>query len=206
MLNEFDYIVHKRFCGEDLEYRFLFGNEKILFIKVGADEDIDKCRDGFNRYIEIAERIHRGLGATVICASNPDVPHAAFDEKAIRWAASEQGFKEFELYFWGISDGAYQNLKLAQKFPETVKFIGVNTSFITFSDFEEKLQALQHVKKILVYGTEDDEYDVVFPALRNKQNKYLRTIFISGADHGFSGLSEQLICSVELIDEDNVES
>ena len=41
MLNEFDYIVHKRFCGEDLEYRFLFGNEKILFIKVGADEDID---------------------------------------------------------------------------------------------------------------------------------------------------------------------
>ena len=205
MLYEFDLVVHKKVHGEDLEYRFLFGNEKILFIKVGADEDIDKCKDGFYRYIEIAERIHRGLGATVICASNPDALHTAFDEEEIRWAASKLGFKAFSLYFWGISDGAYQNLKLAQRFPETVKFIGVNTSFITFSDFEEKLQALPRIKKILLYGTEDDEYDVVFPTLRDKQNEYLRTIFISGADHGFSGLSEQLIYSIDLIDEDSVE-
>ena len=34
MLYEFDYVVRKSIGGEDLEYRFLFGNEKILFIKV----------------------------------------------------------------------------------------------------------------------------------------------------------------------------
>ena len=63
--------------------------------------------------------------------------------------------------FGGTSDGAYQNLSLVKRFSETVKWIGVNSTFITFADFEEKLHELTGVKKILVYGTEDDEYDVV---------------------------------------------
>ena len=205
MLYEYDLVVHKTIDGENLEYRFLFGSEEIVFVKVGASEDIDKYQDGFKRYIEIAERMHKVLGATVIIASNPDAPHAAWDAKAIRWVASKLGYDKFKLYFWGISDGAYQNLKLARKFPETVKFIGVNTSFITFADFEEKLQALPRVKKFLIYGTKDDEYDVVFPALRDKQDEYLRTIFISGADHRFSEMPEQIICSVDLVCEDDVE-
>ena len=133
MVFEYDQIVHKTIDGEDLEYRFLFGSKKIVFIKVGAGEDIDKYQDGFKRYMEIAERMHKALGATVVIASNPDAPHASLDEKAIRHVASKLGYEAFKLYFWGISDGAYQNLKLAQKFPETVKFIGVNTSFITFA-------------------------------------------------------------------------
>ena len=204
MLYEYDRIVHKTIDGEDLEYRFLFGSEKIVFIKVGAGEDIDKYQDGFKRYIEIAERMHKVLGATVIIASNPDAPHAALDEKAIRWITTKLGYDKFQLYFWGISDGAYQNLKLAQKFPETVKIIGVNTSFITFADLEEKLQALPRVKKFLIYGTKDDEYDVVFPALRDKQDEYLRTIFIGGADHRFSEMPEQIIYSVDLVYEDDL--
>lgn len=205
MLYEYDQIVHKTIDGEDLEYRFLFGSEKIVFIKVGAGEDIDKDQDGFKRYIEIAERMHKSFGATVVIASNPDAPHTALDEKAIRWVASKLGYEEFKLYFWGISDGAYQNLKLAQKFPETIKFIGVNTSFITFADLEEKLQALPCVKKFLFYGTKDDEFDVVFPALRDKQDEYLRTIFVGGADHRFSEMPEQIIYSVDLVYEDDAE-
>lgn len=204
MLFEYDRIVHKTIAGEDIEYRFLFGSEKIVFIKVGADDKIDKYHGFFKRYIEIAERMHKVFGATVVIASNPDVPHSALDEKAIRWVASKLGYDEFKLYFWGISDGAYQNLKLAQKFPETVKFIGVSTSFITFADLEEKLQALPHIKKFLLYGTKDDDYDVVFPALRDMQDEYLKTIFICGADHDFSEMTEQIIYSVDLVYEDNV--
>lgn len=202
MLFEYDQIVHKTIEGEDLEYRFLFGSNKIVFIKVGAGEDIDKYQDGFKRYIKIAERMRKVFGATVIIASNPDVPHVALDEKTIRWVALKLGYEEFKLYFWGISDGAYQNLKLAQKFSETVKFIGVNTSFITFADLEEKLRALPCVKKFLLYGTKDDEYDIVFPALRDKQDAFLRTIFVGGADHRFSEMPEQIINSVELFYED----
>ena len=205
MLFEYDQIVHKTIEGEDLEYRFLFGSNKIVFIKVGAGEDIDKYQDGFKRYIKIAERMRKVFGATVIIASNPDVPHVALDEKTIRWVALKLGYEEFKLYFWGISDGAYQNLKLAQKFSETVKFIGVNTSFITFADLEEKLRALPCVKKFLLYGTKDDEYDIVFPALRDKQDAFLRTIFVGGADHRFSEMPEQIIYSVDLVYEDDAE-
>ena len=205
MLFEYDQIVHKTIDGEGLEYRFLFGSEKIVFIKVGTGEDIDKYQDGFKRYIEIAERMYKVFGATVIIASNPAAPHAALDEKAIRWVTSKLGYEEFKLYFWGISDGAYQNLKLAQKFSETVRFIGVNTSFVTFADLDEKLQALPRIKKFLIYGTKDNEYNVVFPALRDKQNEYLRTIFVGGADHRFSEMPEQIIYSVDLVYEDDAE-
>lgn len=147
----------------------------------------------------MAKRIHDHIGATVICASNPDVPHVNFDEQEIRWVALERGFEMFNLYFWGTSDGAYQNLSLAKRFPETVKWIGVNSSFITFADFEEKLQGLSGVKKILVYGTEDDEYDVVFPALSVKQAENLKIHFIEGADHRFSNMLPGFIQTIDFI-------
>ena len=201
---KFDRIVSKTVGGEKLEYGFIFGSQKIVFIKVGAGEDIRKCQDHFQRYIEIAEQAHKRHGFTVICASNPDVPHENMDEKAIRYAASKQGFEDFKLYLWGTSDGAYQNLKLAKRFPETVKWIGVNSSFITFADFEEKLEALPCVKKFLIYGTEDDEFDSVFPALRDKQSDNLKTILIGGADHRFTGLPLPFMDSIDFVEDDNI--
>ena len=205
MYYNFDKTIVKTIDGEKLEYGFITGNEKILFIKVGAGEDIHKYKDHYKRYVDMAVIAHNWFGVTVICASNPDVPHEDIDEEMIRMVASEQDFEDFKLYLWGISDGAYHNLKLAKRFPETVKIIGVNTSFITFSDLEDKLQDLSHVKKILIYGSKDDDFDIVFPALRDKQDKYLKTIFIGGADHSFSEMAEQLIYSIGFIDEDTMD-
>ena len=201
----FDKEVTEFVGGEQLKYGIIFGSEKIVFIKVGADQNIRKCQDGFQIYIRAANRTHKYDGATVIVASNPDVPHEDIDEKIIRWAASSQGYDEFKLCLWGMSDGAYKNLSLAKHFPETVKFIGLNTSFISLEDFEEKLQALPRVKKFLIYGTEDDEIDTVFPALRDQQNDYLKTMFVVGADHRFDGLPLPIICSVDLVEDHNDE-
>ena len=161
----FDKKITKTIDGEKLEYGVIFGNEKIVFIKVGADQDINKWQDNFQIFVELAERAHRLCGATVICSSNPDIPHNHIDEEMIHWVTSSQGYKDFKLYLWGISDGAYSNLSLATRFPETVKYIGLNASFISFDVFEEKLKALPNVKKFLIYGTEDDDFDIIFPAL-----------------------------------------
>jgi pimeloyl-ACP methyl ester carboxylesterase len=139
------YIDTKYVDGEKLEYEIIFGNNNIVFIKTGAG---GSARGYKNKYFQMAKRVHERIGATVICASNPDVPHVNFDEQEIRRVASKRGFKTFHLYLWGISDGAYQNLSLAKRFPKTEKWIGVNSSFITFDDFEEKLQDLDSVKKI----------------------------------------------------------
>ena len=197
----FDETITKMIDGEQIEYGIIFGNKNIVFIKVGAEQSIHKWQDHFQIFAELAERAHKYFGATVICASNPFTPHAEIDEKMIRHVASEQGFEDFKLYFWGISDGAYSNLNLAKRFPETVKFIGLNTSFISFDDFEKKLQALPSVKKFLIYGTEDDDFNIVFPALRDKQNDFLKTMFVSGADHRFSNLPLPIINSMNLIED-----
>ena len=185
---------------EKLEYTIFFGNENIVFIKTGAGGSV---RGYENKYLKMARRVHLRIGATVICASNPDVKHETFDERKIRWVASELRFEKFNLYLWGTSDGAYQNLSLAKRFPETAKWIGVNSSFITVADFEEKLQDLPNVKKILVYGTKDDEYDIVFPVLTTKEEENLKILFIQGADHRFSDMLPEFIQTIDLVgDED----
>ena len=182
--------------GEKVEYKIIFGNNNIVFIKAGAGGNV---RGDKNKYIQMAKRVHDRIGATVICASNPDVPHENFDEQEIRWARSKLGFETFNLFLWGTSDGAYQNISLAKRFPETVKWIGVNSSFITFADFEEKLQGLSGVKKILVYGSKDDEYDVVFPALMAKQDENRKIYFVEGADHRFSNMLPGFIQTIDFI-------
>ena len=199
--DEGSYIDTQCVDGEEVEYEIIFGNEKIVFIKAGAGGSV---RGYDNKYLKMARRIHERIGATVICASNPDVPHEELDEQEIRWVASERGFETFNLFLWGTSDGAYQNLSLVKRFPETVKWIGVNSSFITFADFEAKLQELTGVKKILVYGTEDDEYDVVFPALMIKKNENQKILFIEGADHCFSNTLPEFIQTIDLAYEDDI--
>ena len=190
------YIDTKYVNGEKVEYEIIFGNDNIVFIKAGAGGNVRGYR---NKYFQMARRIHDQIGATVICASNPDASHENFDEQEIRWVASERGFETFNLFLWGTSDGAYQNLSLAKRFPETVKWIGVNSSFITFTGFEEKLQDLPGIKKILVYGTEDDEYDVVFPALMANEDGNRKIHFVEGADHRFSNMLPQFIRTIDFI-------
>lgn len=194
--DEDSYIDTQCVDGEEVEYEIIFGNEKIVFIKAGASGSV---RGYDNKYLKMARRIHDRIGATVICASNPDVPHEELDEQEIKWVISERDFEIFELYLWGTSDGAYQNLSLAKRFPETVKWIGVNSSFITFADFEEKLQELTDVEKILVYGTEDDEYDVIFPALMANEDGNRKIHCIEGADHRFSNMLLQFIQTIDFI-------
>ena len=55
------------------------------------------------------------------------------------------------------------------------------------------------MKKILVCGTEDDEYDVVFPALREKQDENFKIHFIEGADHLFSNMLPGFIQTIDFI-------
>lgn len=202
MSYKFEKKITRTVDGEKLEYGIILGNEKIVFIKVGAEQDIYKWQDNYQIFVDLAERAHRICGATVICASNPFTPHEEIDEEIIRKVASNQGYDDFKLYLWGVSDGAYSNLSLAKRFPQTVKYIGLNASFISFDHFEKKLQALSNVKKFLIYGTEDDDFDVVFPALRDAQNDFLKTILVVGADHRFSGLPLPIIYSINLIEDD----
>ena len=48
---------------EKIKYGILFGNEKIVFIKVGADGNIRGYQD---KYLKMAHRVHARIGDTFI--------------------------------------------------------------------------------------------------------------------------------------------
>ena len=182
---------------EKFNYHFVLGNEKIVFIKAGAGGSERGYED---KYIKMADRIHERIGATVITASNPIDPICdAPDAQEILWVVNRMGFEHFELCFVGVSDGACLNLELASNFPETVKWIGINSSFVEISDFEEKLKALPHVTKLMIYGTRDDDFDEVVPTLRKMSCDNFALTLVRGADHSFTGMLDEFIALADYV-------
>ena len=192
----FDKIISKVMGEEKIQYGIVFGNEKIVFIKSGAYGGIKGYED---KYLKMSHRIHERIGATVICASNPEVEHASLDEKAIRWIASQLNLSGYELYFVGTSDGGYQNLILASRFPETVKYLGINSSYIDMGGLEKKINDLPNVEKIFVYGTKDDDYDDIVPALKAMKKDKLKVLEVEGADHKFNGMLDEFISLTDML-------
>ena len=183
--------------GEKFNYHFVFGNEKIVFIKAGAGGSERGYED---KYIKMAERIHERIGATVITASNPIDPICEPpDAEEIRWGVKELGLASFELYLVGVSDGAYLNLELASRFPETVKWIGINPSFVEMSDFEEKLKALPQVFKLMIYGTRDDDFNEIVPVLSKMGCDNFVMEFVEGADHSFTDMLDAFVALADYI-------
>ena len=185
--------------GRKINYGILCGNEKVVFIKTGADGNIRGYQD---KYLKMAHRAHERLGATVICASNPEIEYdaqVAADKAMISKNAAACGFDDFEVYFVGTSDGGYQNLLLAKEIPQTVKILGINPSLSSVQDFVEKVQALPHVQKIMVYGTKDDVYDECVPELQSLGGENLEIVTVEGADHEFTGMVDEFIALIDLL-------
>ena len=192
-------IIYKRATGTKINYGILYGNKKIVFIKVGADGSIRGYQD---KYLKMAHRVHDRLGATAICASNPcDVEYEdqlVADQAMISKVAAECGFSDYEVCFVGTSDGGYHNLLLAQQVAQSVKLLGINASLVDEDGFVEKLQKIPNVKKLLVYGTEDDDYEFV-PALQALECKNLEILAVEGADHEFTDMVDSFIALIDLV-------
>ena len=194
----YDKTSSKTVFGEKISYGIVYGNEKIVFIKVGADGSIRGYQD---KYLKMAYRIHERLGATVICASNPDteISQTAADRAMIEKVAAAGNFSDYEVYLSGTSDGAYYNLLLGKELPQAVKILGINPSLSSVQDFVEKVQALPHVQKIMVYGARDDVYNECVPALQALDCENLEILTVEGADHEFTDMVDEFIALIDLI-------
>lgn len=200
----YDKIAKENVNGEIIEYGLVHGNEKIVFIKTGADGNIRGYQD---KYLKMVHRIHQRLGATVICSSNPWVDHQVQqvpDIRTISQVATDCGFTDYAVYLVGISDGAYNNLLLAQAVPQVGRLLIINTSpkmcdnKSDLYDLENRLQQLASVHKTLVYGTEDEEYCYV-PYLKALDCDNLEILTVEGADHDFTGMLEEFIALIDLL-------
>lgn len=193
----YDKTICKTISGKAIHYGILYGNAKIVFIKVGADGSIRGYRD---KYLKMAHRVHERLDATVICASNPYIEYGNLeaDHEMISEVAADCGFSDYGVYFVGTSDGGYHNLLLAQQVPQSVKLLGINASLVDEDSFAEKLQTIPNVEKLLVYGTEDDDYEFVL-TLQGLDCENLEILTVEGADHEFTGMVEAFIAQIDLI-------
>ena len=195
----YDRILSKIVGYEKIQYGILFGNEKIVFIKVGAN---GKIRGNQDKYLRMAHRVHERIGATVICASNCDLDGGVqlkIDKALISKVITDRCLDNYELYFVGTSDGGEHSLKLSQQFPKTLKFLGLNSSWGSIEDFLELIKSLPHVKKTFVYGTMDDDFDDIVPRLKTLECDNLETVILDGVDHGFTGKVEDFIALIDLI-------
>lgn len=194
----YDKHAFKTVGEEKIDYGIVYGNEKIVFIKIGADGNIRGYQD---KYLKMAHRVHQRLGATVICASNPDAEYAAqevADKAMIAKVAADCGFADYEIYFVGTSDGGYQNLRLAQQMPQARKILGINTSLIDADDLAAHLKKLSYVEKVLVYGTKDTAFRCI-PALQAAGCENLEIITVEGANHKFMGMVDEFIALIDFL-------
>jgi alpha/beta superfamily hydrolase len=146
----------------------------------------------------MARLVHERLGATVITSSFEE-ESLDIDEKMIKKFVGELGFDAYELYFAGHSDGAYHNLKLAERFKQTKKMLAINPSFIGEEEFVEKLNKLVETESIFVYGDRDaDSYKLV-EAIRENGARPIKTLEISGADHDFTNMLDEYINLINLL-------
>lgn len=204
---KFNKKLSKTVGGEKIEYRILWGNEKIVFIKSGVPDDIEEDEDKekheyVDKYLIMAHRVHERIGATVICASNCDLDsdtQLKIDKALIRKVITDCGLKNYELYFVGTSDGGEHSLKLSQQFPETVKFLGLNSSWCNIEEFLERATSLPHVKKTFVYGAMDDDFDDIVPRLKSLACDNLEIVVLDGVDHDFTGKVDDFIALIDLI-------
>ena len=191
---QFDKIIHKTLDEESVDYGFIFGNNKIVFIKAGADRS---ARGSQDKYLRMAQRIHERLGATVICASNY-VKCLDMDRRAIKWCARYLELKDAELYFVGESDGADQCITLSRT-ASTKKLLCINPSFVPEHDPSDRLIIRSKVEKIFVYGTKDVEGHELVPKLMEREIPNLEIKWIEGADHEFTGMLDEFILLIDLI-------
>ena len=191
---KFDKITHKILDEEAVDYGFIFGNNKIVFIKTGAGGGIPGYQD---KYLKMAHRVHERLGATVICASNYE-KCLEMDKRAIEWCARYLELEEAELYLVGVSDGADQCISLARNAP-TKKLLCINPSFVPGHDPSDRLIIRSKIEKIFVYGTKDEEGCEFASKLLVRKIPNFEIRWVEGADHEFTGMVDEFVSLIDLI-------
>ena len=190
----FDKIIHKKIDDVAVDFGFVFGNNKIVFIKAGAGGGITGYQD---KYLRMAHRVHERLGATVICSSNY-VKCLELDRKAIAWCARHLKLNDIELYFVGTSDGADQCISLSRNAP-TKKLLCINPSFVPGHDPSNRLILQPAVEKVFVYGTEDEEGRELIPKLKARRIRNFQIQLIDGADHSFTGMVDEFVSLIDIL-------
>ena len=187
----FDYI--SECVAEDLivNYGCIRGNEIIVYIKAGLGGDYLGFK---NKYLIMAQRLHKQYGCSVISASNPESKNRKIDvdREIILSFIQKENITKPNLYFFGHSNGCLKGLELAASGISFKRMILVNMPLmINFHKTKRWIKEIPDTEIIAIFGEKDPSYAYV-PFLDKFANN-LKTVRIPGADHNFANRLDEFI-------------
>ena len=187
---------------ENIDYGFVKGSRKIVFIKVGLG---GSCSGYENKYLTMAQSLRAKYGCSVIVASNPHdkKDHSPIDKQAIERYILENGITAPALFFLGHSNGGIKGLTLTKAGVAFEKMILINMPLmINFHKTKDCLSSIPQTEIVAVYGELDPSCR--YASLLRERFKNLTVLTIPKADHNFAGMLLEFIGLSDLLFHSNI--
>lgn len=188
----FDRTVTLSQNGKEIEYGIIDGNNTIVFIKAGLE---GSCYGYENKYVRIGRSLNEKHGCSIIASSNPLGYKTDFAAEMdfIRNYAKKQNLDDYQVYFFGHSNGAALGIINAYQFAEIKKLVCVNAPLmINLHLLLRGIKGFSGEKMTLVYGSSDASFDMLklYSELESDKIDFVR---IHGTDHNFTGCLDLFI-------------
>lgn len=167
----------------NLTYGTILGNETIVFIKPGLGGSIYGYE---NKYLRISEKLNETFNCTVIVSPNEKKVDFDTEMDFIKDYATQNNLGEYQIYYFGHSNGALIGMCEAYKYAEIKRLLLINSPLcMNPHKTIEGIKNFSGEKMFLLFGDKDPSFHFVkqFSELSNE-----KVIFeiIPGADHYFT--------------------
>ena len=184
---KFEYTVD----GVSVRYGVKYGDNRIVFVKVGLGGDIPGYE---GKYLVMAEHLRAKYGCSVICASNPEgiKEQTDLDRRAIADVARELRSESPELYFFGHSNGGIKGLYLTLAGINFKRMVLVNMPLmINMFKTKRMISDIPDTHVAMIYGEKDPSVPYI-PFFEGKfENLDVRVV--ECADHNFLGMLDKFV-------------
>ena len=174
-----------------VDYGFIPGTEsKLLLIKTGRGGNIYGYN---NKYFRIAQHFNN-VGYNVLCCSTPVELNDLENFQTTFEIAKEllgEALGEISISYIGFSRGAYQGILYGSTIPQIEGYLFINSPMTV--NFHKQTKALRGIDKrcMFVLGTKDPSYSL-WELICQLKNPNIEFVEVSGADHQFKNMDEEL--------------
>ena len=173
-----------------LTYGVIHGGSTLVFIKPGLSGSIYGYE---NKYLKIAECLNQKYGCTVIVSSNDKKTNFSEEMSFIKEYAAQHKIENFQIYYFGFSNGALIGMSEAHKYSEIKRLLLVNAPLcINIVKSIDGIRKFSGEKMTLLFGSNDPSYDLakMFTELESEK---VHIEILPGIDHNFVGALDLFI-------------
>ena len=186
----FDTVSEIEHEGQIVDYGYIKGNSKIVYIKAGMGGNYLGYE---SKYLKIARKLNEKHGCSVICVSNPTHLPISVDQTILGVFIKDNDINNPEMFFFGHSNGCVKGLELGASGIAFTRMVLINMPLmINFHKTAQWINAMPKTDIVTVYGETDPSHRYI-PFLKNRNLGNVEIIKVAGADHNFKGKTEQFI-------------